>query len=164
MGFLFLLFVLVPFAELYILIRIGKVIGAWYTLLGVIAVGLCGAYLAKQQGLRVFRQWQGALAEGRLPEEGMLGGVLVLLGSVLLITPGILTDVVGLALLLPWTRRALAPIVRRAIERRMQAGTIRVETYGAGFGARAPRSHDGVIDTEGEDVTPESREGRKLDA
>jgi UPF0716 protein FxsA len=169
MGFLFLLFVLVPFAELYILIRIGRVIGAWYTLLGVIAVGLCGAYLAKQQGLRVFRQWQAALNEGRLPEEGILGGILVLLGSVLLITPGVLTDVVGLALLLPWTRRALAPIVRRAVERRMQEGTIRVQTIsGSPFGPvpGRPRGHspDGVIDTEGEDVTPESRGSRKLDA
>jgi UPF0716 protein FxsA len=161
-GYLFLAFVLLPFAELFILIRIGKVVGAWYTLLGVIAVGLLGAYLAKLQGLRVIRQWQESLNQGRLPEEGIVGGILVLVGCLLLITPGIITDFVGLAFLLPVTRRAIVPVLKRAIERRIQNGTIRVQTVGtAGF---HPRSPDGVIDTEGVDVTSKTRVGPGKDA
>jgi UPF0716 protein FxsA len=161
-GFLFLAFVLLPFAELFILIRIGRVVGAWYTLLGVIAVGLLGAYLAKRQGLRVIRDWQDALNQGRLPEEGLVGGILALVGCVLLITPGILTDVMGLALLLPVTRRAIVPFVKRAIDRRMQNGSLHVQTiagmpFGPSRGAPPPRSHGGVIDTEGEDVTSKTR-------
>jgi UPF0716 protein FxsA len=147
-GLLFLAFVLLPFAELYVLIRIGGVVGLWPTLFGIIVVGALGAYFAKRQGLRVMRDWQAALAEGRMPEEGMLGGLLTLLGGLLLIMPGIISDFLGLVLLLPFTRRLLVPIVRGAIEKRMQRGTIRV----VGFPGRPPRG-DGVIDTTGEDVS-----------
>jgi UPF0716 protein FxsA len=167
-GYLFLAFIVLPFAELFILIRIGKVIGAWYTLLGVIVVGFIGAYLAKQQGLRVIRQWQESLAQGRLPEEGIVGGILVLVGCLLLITPGIISDFVGLALLLPFTRRLIVPALKRALERRIQNGTIRVQTMGMPFGGtpRSPggRSPDGVIDTEGVDVTSKTRVGPGSDA
>jgi UPF0716 protein FxsA len=161
-GLLFLAIVCLPIAELFVLIRIGRVVGAWYTLLGVVVIGLLGAYLAKLQGLRVIKQWQEALQQGRLPEEGIVGGSLVLLGCVLLITPGIISDFIGLALLLPFTRRALLPFIKRAIERRIQNGTIRVQTIGnVGFGRHSP---DGVIDTQGEDVTSQSRVGPGRDA
>lgn len=158
MGPLFLAFVLLPFIELYLLIRIGKVIGAVYTILGIIVVGIVGAYLAKREGLKVLRAWQDALREGRMPEEGLLGSALIVLGGLLLITPGVLSDVAGLALLLPWTRRALIPLVRRAFERRVAQGTLHVQTHGfhvhgpGPFGSSGAPRRPEVIDTEGEEV------------
>jgi UPF0716 protein FxsA len=136
-GFLFLAFTLVPFLELYLLIRIGKVVGGWPTLAFVVAMGVLGAYLAKQQGRRVMQDWQRALAEGRIPEEGVLGGALILLGGLLLITPGVITDVLGLLLLLPWARRHLAVMLRAHLEQRMSTGTAQVQFFGMDWPAGA---------------------------
>ncbi|MFW6052017.1 MAG: FxsA family protein [Myxococcota bacterium] len=149
MGKLFLLFTVVPFVELYLLLLIGRVLGALPTLLLVIGTGFVGAWLARSEGLRVVRQWQKALAEGRVPEEGVLGGLLVLVGGVLLITPGVLTDAVGLLLLFPSTRTVLVDVLRRHLERKIREGDIHVVTYTRDVRSRSEQ----VIDVEGEDVT-----------
>jgi UPF0716 protein FxsA len=175
-GPLFLAFVLVPFVELFLLIRIGRVMGAGSTLALVIVTGLVGAWLAKRQGRKVLEEWRTALAAGRVPEEGVLGGVLVLVGGLLLITPGVLTDVAGLLCLLPATRKRLAGVLGRYLSRQVVAGRAQVHSYGfewpprppgtppsamPGFDAgvfdarrdkRVPRRSDDVIDTEGEEV------------
>ncbi len=83
-GKLLLLFTVVPLVELYLLLVIGSSIGFWPTVAIVLTTGLLGAWLAKSEGLRVYRKWQASLAQGRLPEEGVLGGLLVLVGGVLL--------------------------------------------------------------------------------
>jgi UPF0716 protein FxsA len=127
--YLFLAFTLGPLVELYLLLLVGQHVGLWPTVGLVFFTGLLGAVLAKQEGLRVVRRWQESVAQGRMPEEGILGGALVLVGGVLLITPGVLTDLAGLLLLLPPTRRWVAARVRRALERRMAAGTLRVTTF-----------------------------------
>lgn len=130
MGLLFLAFTLIPFVELYLLIRIGKVVGAAPTLLFVVLMGLLGAYLAKQQGRKVMDEWRKAFAEGRIPEEGVLGGALVLFGGLLLITPGIVTDFFGLFMLLPFTRKRLAAGLRRYLEGQVASGNVQVERFG----------------------------------
>ena len=130
--YLFLLFTVVPFVELYLLIGIGQRVGALPTLGGVLAMGVLGAWLAKREGRRVMRSWQASVAQGQLPEDGILNGALVLVGGVLLITPGVITDAVGLFLLIPPTRRWIAAGLRRALERRMKAGTLRVTSFGWG--------------------------------
>ena len=130
--YLFLLFTVVPFVELYLLIGIGQRVGLLPTLGGVIAMGLLGAWLAKREGRRVMRSWQASVAQGQLPEDGILNGALVLVGGVLLIAPGVITDAVGLFLLIPPTRRWIAAGLRRALERRMKAGTLRVTSFGWG--------------------------------
>jgi UPF0716 protein FxsA len=140
-GLLFLAFVLVPFVELYLLIRIGKVVGAAPTLGFVVLMGLLGAYLAKQQGRRVVDEWRRAFSEGRIPEEGVLGGALVLFGGLLLITPGIITDFLGLFLLLPFTRKHLAAGLRTYLERQVSTGNVYIERFG--FGA-APGMHSSI--------------------
>jgi UPF0716 protein FxsA len=162
MPFLFLAFVLIPFAELYLLIQIGEVIGAWYTLLMVLVVGFVGAALAKREGLRVLRAWRDAMQQGRLPEEGVLGGLLVFAGGLFLVTPGVLTDVIGLVLLLPYTRKVAAKLLRGYLEQKLAQGTIRVHSYGfPGAPPRGPargttvgsrRVTGDVINTEGEEV------------
>ncbi len=130
--YLLLAFTVVPFIELYLLLAIGREVGFWPTVGGVLLTGLVGAWLAKKEGLRVLRRWQESLAQGRMPEEGLVGGVLVLVGGVLLVSPGVLTDLVGLFLLFPPTRKLVAAVVRRRLERRMKAGTLRVTTFQSG--------------------------------
>jgi UPF0716 protein FxsA len=124
--YLFLAFTVVPLLELYLLIGIGRQVGVLPTLGMVLVSGLLGAWLAKREGRRVLRNWRAATAEGRLPEDGILSGALVLVGGVLLVTPGVVTDVAGFLLLIPVTRRFIASRLRRVLERQMQAGTLRV--------------------------------------
>ncbi len=151
MGLLFLLFTLVPFIELYLLIQIGQVVGAWYTILFVIVMGMIGAWLAKNQGRKVLTEWTTATSQGRIPTEGVLGGVLVLVGGLLLITPGVITDFLGLLFLLPFTRRLFARGIRDYFERKVELGQVRVQQYG-GFAWPPRRQDSNVIDTEGEEL------------
>lgn len=154
---LLLLFTIVPLAELYLLLLLGRLMGFWSTVVLVLVTGVLGAALAKSEGLRVLRQWQAALTEGRMPEEGVLGGLLVLVGGVLLITPGVLTDVTGLLLLFPPTRRLVAAFVMKRLERRIREGSVRVVTFSTfdRQGPFAPRDvpvTGAVIDVDGEEV------------
>jgi UPF0716 protein FxsA len=147
---LFLLFTLIPLIELYLLVRLSDVIGLGTTIVIVVLSGVVGASLAKAEGLRMIAKWQRDLAEGRMPEDAVVEGLLLLVGGVLLITPGVLTDLTGLLLLVRPVRRRIVLAIKGAIERRMRDGRIRVVHFGDGFAA--PRSGD-VIDVEGEDVT-----------
>jgi UPF0716 protein FxsA len=146
-GKLFLLFTLLPLLDLWVLLRIGRAVGFWPALALVVATGLAGAWLARAEGFRVLRSWQSSLASGRMPEEGVLSGVLVLVGAALLVAPGVITDVIGLALLVPPTRRLAAAALRRRFLRSVETGRVRVVTYGAP--RTSPRASDDVID-----VTP----------
>ncbi len=126
MGKLILLFVVVPLVETYLLAHLGAAIGWANTIALVIITGVLGGWLAKQEGTRAWQRWREALAAGRVPEEGVLEGLLLLLGGALLITPGVLTDAVGLALLIPWTRKLVAAYLRPSLEERVrdQATTV----------------------------------------
>ena len=103
-GYLILLFVLVPIVELALLIKIGQCIGVGYTLGIVIVTGVVGAYLAKLQGLLTLRSIQEEINQGRMPADRLFDGVLILCSGILLITPGIITDLVGFMGLIPFTR------------------------------------------------------------
>lgn len=136
LGGLALLFVVVPILELVILIRLGQFMGLWPTVALVLAAGFAGAALARFEGMRVLLKFQSELAAGRLPTQAAMDGICVMIGGVLLLTPGVLTDVVGLALLFPPTRRAVQWWVRRRLEKGMSDGSIRVMSMGPqGFGA-----------------------------
>jgi UPF0716 protein FxsA len=124
LGKLLLLFTVVPVVELYLLITIGQSLGAELTIGLVLVTGLLGATLAKREGARVLRNWQESMARGQMPKEGVVSSLLVLVGGVLLVTPGVVTDVTGLLLLVPWTRRWVADIVRTRLEARMQVHTL----------------------------------------
>lgn len=132
-----LLFVLVPVLELLLLIRMGELVGLWPTLGLVVFTGAAGAALARAEGVRVFFQFQRELATGRLPGQSLLDGISVLVGGAFLLTPGILTDLAGFALLLPPTRRWIQRRVRARLERRLRDGTIQVVSMGpAGLWSR----------------------------
>jgi UPF0716 protein FxsA len=103
-----LLFLLVPLAEIYFLIVVGGVIGAFPTVALVVLTAVIGAALARYQGLATLQRLQDAMARGEPPAIEMLEGALLLVGALLLLTPGFFTDALGFACLIPVTRRALA--------------------------------------------------------
>jgi UPF0716 protein FxsA len=110
---LFIAFTVIPALELYLLLQIGSALGPTTTFLLLLGSGLLGGWLAKREGLTVLRDLQADLQRGLPPASRLVEGALVLAGSLLLITPGVLTDFAGLALLLPPVRRWLAPRVMR---------------------------------------------------
>lgn len=167
MGKLLLLFTIVPIVETYLLFLLGTTMGFWPTVGLVLLTGVLGAALAKHEGLKVWRSWSESLAAGKMPSEGILGGVLVLIGGVLLVTPGVLTDITGMLLLIPPSRRFIAKHVRARLEKRFAEGTTtvryRVDLGGGRYAERVEtrtgRSRDpNVIDAEGE-VVEERRRG-----
>jgi UPF0716 protein FxsA len=120
--YLVLLFVVVPLVETFLLAKIGAAMGWTNTILLVLATGLIGGWLAKLEGARAWRKWREALNRGQMPEDGVLSGLLLLVGGALLITPGVLTDAVGFLLLLPPSRRAIASFIRPRLEKRFVGG------------------------------------------
>lgn len=153
LGRLFLLFTLVPIVELWLLISLGQVIGAPLTVGLVLVTGAIGAWLAKKEGGRVLREWQGAVQRGELPREGLTSSLLVLIGGVLLVTPGVLSDIAGLTLLFPATRRRLAGVIAERVQRR-----ILVQTVDSALQAsRSSEPSPSVIDVEVQEVSRENR-------
>jgi UPF0716 protein FxsA len=132
LGKLFLLFTVVPLVDLYLLITIGGLIGGGPTLALVIGTGLVGATLARREGLRVWRDWQQSVARGEMPREGVTSSLLVLVGGVLLVTPGLITDAVGLTLLVPPARRMIAGWLARWAQKRLDVHTIGPGIIGPG--------------------------------
>ncbi len=126
---LFLLFTLVPLVELYLLIWLGTYIGAVDTIAIVIGTGLAGGLLAKSQGVAVFDRMRAELNQGRLPAESLFDGLLILIAGAMLITPGLLTDGLGLLLLIPWSRQVIKSWLKRKIQEKISEGEIHVSTH-----------------------------------
>ena len=112
-------FILVPLAELAVLIAVGDWIGLVPTLVLLLVVSVTGAWLAKREGLAAWRRFQLALADGRMPTVEVADGAMILLAGALLLTPGFLSDVIGVLLLLPPTRALARRVVPRLAERRL---------------------------------------------
>jgi UPF0716 protein FxsA len=153
---LVLLFIVVPIAELAILIQVGQLIGVWWTIALLIADAVLGSMLARSQGRTVWRRFNEALAAGRAPAREVLDGTLVLFGGALLLAPGFLTDILGIVLLLPPTRA----LVRAVLVRRFMARMVASMTRGTGGGPGSPRARQNY-DVEGTAV--DSPPGRIAD-
>jgi len=108
--FLFLCFLLIPLGEIYLLIQIGEVIGAGWTILGVVATALIGAFMVKLQGIFTIERATRSIRSGELPAIELIEGLFLLLAGALLITPGFVTDAIGFLCLTPPLRRHLAGI------------------------------------------------------
>lgn len=106
---LVLVFLVVPVVELAVLIQVGRVIGPWWTILLLLADSVLGAWIIKREGRRAFEALRARVEQGRLPARELADGALVVLGGALLLSPGFVTDVLGLLLVLPFTR----PLFRR---------------------------------------------------
>lgn len=111
------LFIGVPLLDSLMLLFFGRYIGFWTTVALVLLSGFVGAGLAKSQGLRVWRQIQRDLSEGRVPAQGLMDAVIILVAGGMLMAPGFITDVLGLALLVPAVRVPIKVLLRRRIER-----------------------------------------------
>ncbi|MFZ2725547.1 MAG: FxsA family protein [Methylococcaceae bacterium] len=104
---LFLLILLIPFAEIYLLLEVGSIIGALPTIFLVISTGFLGVWLLKQQGFATVQRFQQNLARGELPAMELLEGIFILLGGALLLTPGFISDLLGLVCLIPASRKLI---------------------------------------------------------
>ncbi len=124
LGYLILLFTVVPITELALLIKIGQYIGVGYTLGVVIFTGVTGAYLAKMQGLITLRRIQEDVNRGIMPADKLLDGVLILSSGILLLTPGFITDLIGFMGLVPWTRSWFKRWCKRKIEDMISQGRV----------------------------------------
>jgi UPF0716 protein FxsA len=113
------LFIVLPLAELYVILKVGDAIGAIPTILLLAADSVLGSILLRTQGRSVWRRFNAALSEGRMPHRELIDGVLVIFGGAFLITPGFITDVVGLILLIPPTRTLVRRVVVRRLGRRV---------------------------------------------
>ena len=127
------IFIVVPLAELYVIFKVGDAIGLLPTVAILALDSLLGAWLLRSQGRAVWNRFNAAIGAGRVPHREVIDGVLVIFGAAFLITPGFLTDIIGLFLLLPPTRAVFRRIARKSIERR---AVVRVA-------GRAARRRDG---------------------
>src|SRR5919205_1055645 len=130
---LLLLFILVPIAELYVIIQVGEAIDVWWTIALLIADSVLGSVLMRSQGRAAWRRFNEAVGAGRVPAREVLDGALVIFGGALLLTPGFLTDILGLILLIPPTRAVVRKILARRLTHRMIASANR---------PRAPHAYD----------------------
>lgn len=124
LGYLILLFTLVPIAELTLLIKVGQRIGIGYTLGIVIFTGILGASLARFQGLVTIRRIQNEINLGKVPADHLFDGFLILCSGILLMTPGFITDIAGFAGLIPATRNILKHLLIRKIKHMIREGKI----------------------------------------
>lgn len=159
----FLLILLLPVLEIYVLVKVGSSIGVVNTLFALLAIGVLGAGLAKTQGRYILSRLQANLSRGEVPTTQILQGVLVFIGGILFLIPGFITDVMGLLLVLPGTRHLIAAWMRKSMEKKMAGGQFKVFTSGpfgmGGFGGSfrtGPRgpADDYASSDEGRDVTP----------
>lgn len=125
--FLFLAFLLVPLLELVVIIQVGEAIGAWWTVVLLVADSIMGAVIVKREGARAWRDFRVAIAEHRWPGAEVVNGALVLVGGALLLTPGFVTDAVGLLCVLPGSRNLIA----RTLRTRVSPLPLRVVDLGA---------------------------------
>jgi UPF0716 protein FxsA len=170
---LFVLFIVVPIVELYVLIQIGQAIGILPTIALLIVDSILGAALMRSQGRAAWRRFNLAIAEGRVPGREVIDGVLVIFGGALLLTPGFLSDFLGLFLLLPPTRAIVRSVLVRRFGARLvasaaQGAQTRIFSFGGprapgapgprGFGADGRGTDDDIVDSSARDVDPRRTE------
>ena len=129
---LFAAFIVVPLIEIYVLIQVGQVIGPWWTILLLVLDSLLGTWLIKREGGRAWQALRTALQTGRMPARELADGTLILVGGTLMLSPGFVTDALGILLILPFTRPVFRRLLSRVVTRRLLDGTVDVR--------RGPRS------------------------
>ena len=139
-GVLAVLFVVVPLVELYVLIQVGQVIGAGWTILLLIAVSVLGSLLIKREGRRAWQGLRVALETHKMPARELADGALILIGGTLLLTPGFLSDAIGLFFIVPFTR----PFARRLLSELVTRKFLGAPSPGT----RQRPGHDSVIQGE----------------
>ena len=126
---LLIVLILVPLAEIFVLIESGRVIGVWPTVFLVVLTGIVGSWLMRDQGLALLGQIQAELRTGQLPASTLLDGALVLAGGLLLLTPGFCTDLAGFTMLVPSTRRWWRRCLEGWLAGQLAAGRLRIRRF-----------------------------------
>lgn len=168
-GLLFLAFLVVPILELYVFVQAADAIGFGATLFWIVAVSIIGAWLVRREGMGALRRANEKVTRGQMPTDELVNGILILFAGALMLTPGFLTDAVGLLLVFPPTRALL----RGSVRRRFAAGPIVVGRSGSfGFGTTFPpggtaapgnRTHSGEVwDAESWEDPPDDPDRRGL--
>src|SRR4051795_8244591 len=121
-------FIAVPILEIYVIIQVGQVIGAWWTILLLIADSIVGGWLIRREGRRAWLALTTAIRSGGMPAAELADGALILVGGTLMLSPGFLTDAVGILLILPFTR----PIARRMLGRVVARRLLDARRHGPG--------------------------------
>lgn len=151
---LLIFFVVLPLVELCLVLLVSQyILGWWGTLLFVIGTGLLGTWLARTQGISTYRRIQQELSQGRMPTDSLIDGALILLAGVLLITPGVLTDLVGILLMIPPTRFLFRRWLIAWFKRNFKIQTL----------VSGPRpTEDGVVDSYATETSSETLESRRI--
>lgn len=126
---LILLFIFVPFLELYILLQVGKHIGVLLTIIVVIVTGIAGAYLVKKQGFHIIMRIKRKMNEGIIPTDNLMEGVLILIGGILLLTPGFITDIVGFIITIPQSRKIFLMYFKKWVKNKIGDSKINYTNY-----------------------------------
>jgi UPF0716 protein FxsA len=156
---LVVLFIVVPIAELYVIVQVGQAIGIWPTLALLLADALLGSLLLRYQGRSAWRRFNEALAQRRFPGKEVADGVLIVIGGTLLLAPGFLTDIVGLLLLIPPTRAIARSLLRRFTVGRFAVVGVPGGSFGSGAGPVPPRpSRSYDFDATAEEVPTDDRD------
>ncbi len=124
---LLIIFISVPFIELYILIEAGRIIGIGPTLVLILMTGVAGAWLARSQGIEILRRIQEETERGQMPAITLIDGALVLVGGLLLLTPGFFTDLLGFSFLVPLTRNSWRQVFSAWLQKQVKKGTVTVQ-------------------------------------
>lgn len=147
---LFLLFLVVPLVELFLFLVIGQRIGILPTFAIILLTGLLGAALARSQGMKAIAKYQQALAEGRLPHEAVIDGLLILVAGALLLTPGFLTDTIGFLLLAPPVRTLVRARLEDSLRRRFRVVNVAEAASFRSATTRGANANANVINVEAE--------------
>jgi UPF0716 protein FxsA len=139
---LFVAFVVVPLVEIYVLIQVGQVIGPWWTILLLILDSLLGSWLIKREGGRAWQALRTALQTGRMPARELADGALILVGGTLMLSPGFVTDALGILLILPFTR----PVARRLLTRMVAQRLVSRDAHRPGPGSDGSVVRGEVVD------------------
>jgi UPF0716 protein FxsA len=123
-------FLLVPIVEIYVIIQVGQVIGPWWTILLLVADSVFGSWLVKREGARAWQALRVAISTGRMPHRELADGGLILVGGTLMVSPGFVTDVFGILLILPVTRPLFRRLLTHLASRRLAAATARRDPDG----------------------------------
>jgi len=123
-------FVLVPLLEIWAILQVGQLVGPWWTIVLLVLDSLLGAWLIKREGGRAWQALRVALQSGRMPARELADGALILIGGTLMLSPGFVLDLVGILLILPFTRPVARRLLTSVVERRL----VVVPTFGTPFG------------------------------
>ena len=139
---LFLLFVVLPLVEIYLIVQVGQVIGAWWTIALLVVDAVIGTWLVKHEGGRAWRALRDALEDGRMPARELADGALILIGGTLMVAPGFLTDLLGIVMILPLTR----PVFRRLLALVVARRLVTLDVTRPGPGPDGPIVRGEVVD------------------